>query len=143
MPMWRQKAPVLGAVLTLLAALIVAFGVIPRVRADAFPVATPNRAATAFWGTALLSLLLAAMAFIAAGLGASRDSLRGLLLGVAGLVTVLIGVLLMDAAGAFSGHGPAMGGVVVALWVCVCFYVAGGLLITASAFVPRGRPQHA
>lgn len=143
MPMWPRRLPLLGAVLTLVAAAIVAFAVIPPVRTDTFPLAAPDRAAMAFWGTALISLLVAAVALGASRFGASRDRLRRLMVGIAGAVALLTGVLLIDAARAFSRHGPDMRGVVVALWVCVGFYLAGGLMIAAAALVRRATPGRA
>ena len=97
---------------------------------------------SAFWGTALFGFLVAAAATAASRFGVSHDAPRRVLLGLAGVVAVLLGVLLMDAAGSFSGHGPGMHGAVRALWVCVGLYLAGGLLIGVPAFVARrGTPQ--
>jgi hypothetical protein len=128
----------LGAAFLLASAAIVAFGVIPPVRSDTFPLATPDRAVPAFWGNVLLSVLAAATALASSRAGSTRATLRRVLPGVAGLVALLLGLLLIDAATAFSGHGPEMHGAVVALWVCVCLDLAGGASMVVSALVRRG-----
>jgi hypothetical protein len=131
--MWPLRFRWLGAGLVLASAAVVAFGVIPLVRADTYPQATPDRAVPAFWANVLLSVLVAAAAF-----ASSRAAVRRILPGVAGIVAVLLGLVLIDAATAFSGHGPGMRGAVVALWVCVCLDLAGGALMGIAAFVRRG-----
>lgn len=127
----------LGAALLLASAAIVAFGVIPSVRSDTFPRATPDRAVPAFWENVLLSVLVSATALASSRAGSTRATLRRVLPGVAGLVALLLGLLLIDAATAFSGHGPEMHRAVVALWVCVCFDLVGGGLMVVSAFMRR------
>lgn len=133
MQSWRQRLLMLAAVLLVVSAAIVALGVIPLVRADTFPGAAPERAVPAFWGNVALVLLVAAAAITASRLRWSRATLRRVLVGVSGLVALLLGLLLIDAASAFSGHGPAMHRAVVALWVCVCLDVAAGIGMVGSA----------
>jgi hypothetical protein len=53
-------------------------------------------------------------------------------------VALLLGLLLIDAATALSGHGPGMHGAGVALWVCVCLDLVGGASMVISAFARRG-----
>jgi len=132
---WRLRILMLAAALMLTSAGIVAFVVIPLVRADTFPGATPDRAVPAFWGNVVLVLLVAAAAVIASRLGLERATLRRVLAGVPGLVALGLGLALIDAATAFSGHGPAMHRAVVALWVCVCIDVAAGIGLVGSALV--------
>ena len=134
---WRQRIFMLGAALMLASASVVAFGVIPPVRADTFPGATPDRAVPAFGGNALLALLVAAAAAASSRLGLSRATLRRALAGIAGLLALVLGLALIDAATAYSGHGPGMHGVVVALWVCVCLDVVAGIGMAGSALVRR------
>jgi hypothetical protein len=127
----------IGAFLTLAAAAVIALGVIPRVRADTFPGATPDRAVVGFWVNVILAVLTAAAALVSTRLGASRPTMRRVLPGVAGLVALLLGLALMDAAAAYSGHGPGMHGATVALWACVCLDLAGGALMVVAALIRR------
>ena len=135
---WRQRILMLGAALMLASASVVVFGVIPPVRTDTFPGATPDSAVPAFWGNVLLVLLVAAAAVTSSRLGSNRATLRRALAGVPGLLALVLGLLLIDAAAAFSGHGPGMHGAVVALWVCVCLDVAAGIGMIGTALVRRG-----
>lgn len=123
---WRERVLMLGAALVLVSAFLVAFAVIPLVRGDTFPGVAQSRAVPAFWGNVLLSLVVAAAAAISSRLGSNRATLRNALAGLPGLLALILGLLLIDAAMAFSGHGPGMHGAVVALWVCVFLDVAAG-----------------
>jgi len=135
---WRQRFLMLGAALLLVSAALVAFGVIPLVRADTFPGAMPDSAVLAFWANVLFVLLVAAAAVASARLGSNHPTLRRVLAGVPGFLALALGLLLIDAAAAFSGHGAAMHGAVVALWVCVGLDVAAGIAMVVSAFMRRG-----
>ena len=135
---WRQRILMLGAALMLISAALVAFGVIPLVRGDTSPHAAPDRAVPAFWANVLLVLLVVTAAVTSSRLGSNCATLRRVLAGVPGFLALVLGLLLIDAATAFSGHGPGMHGAVVALWVCVCLDVAGGIAMVGSALVRRG-----
>lgn len=132
-----QRMLLLGAFLALASAAVIAVGVIPRVRADTFPGATPDRAIPAFWVNVLLTVLAAAAALASARLGSNRATLRRVLPGAAGVVAMLLGLALMDAAAAYSGHGPGMYTASAALWVCACLDLAGGASMVVSAFLRR------
>jgi hypothetical protein len=134
---WWQGVLVLGAALVLVSAFLVAFVVIPLVRADTFPGAAPDRAVPAFWANVLLSLLVAAAAVTSSRLGSNRSTLRRALAGVLGLLALVLGLFLIDAAIAFSRHGAGMHGAVVALWACVCLDVAAGIGMVWSALARR------
>ena len=135
---WRQHILVVGAALMLVSAALVVFRVIPLVRADTFPGAAPDRAVPAFWANVLLVLLVVAAAVTSSRLGSNRATLRRALAGAPGLLALVLGLLLIDAAIAFSGHGPGMHGAVVALWVCVCLDVAAGIGMFVSAYARQG-----
>jgi hypothetical protein len=130
---WPTRLLVLGAILLLVSAAIVVVAVIAPVRADAFPLATPPAAARALWGNALLNVSAAAAALATLHVSAAHGSLRRLLPVFAGVVGVLLGLLLIDAAAVLSRHGPALHGAVVALRACVgCGILGGGLLIVSN-----------
>ncbi|HEX4932344.1 MAG TPA: hypothetical protein VFV33_04140 [Gemmatimonadaceae bacterium] len=133
MHVWRQRLLMLAAALLSGSATIVAFLVIPLVAADTFPGASPERAVPAFWGHVGLVRLVAAAALTASRLGPARARLRRVLAGAAALLALVLGLLLVDAAMAFRGHGSGMYTAVVALWVCVGLDVAAGIALAVSA----------
>ncbi len=135
---WRQRILILGAALMLVSAAIVAFGVIPLVRGDTFPGAAPDQAVFAFWANVLFVLLAVVAAVASSRLGSKHATLRRVLACVSGFLALVLGLLLIDAASAFSGHGSGMRGAVIALWVCVCLNVAAGIGIIGSAFARQG-----
>jgi hypothetical protein len=128
---WPQRASIFAAALMLASAVYVAVGVIPRVGADTFSHATPEQAVPAFWVAVTFDVVLAG-----AAVASSRFRYR-VLLAVAGVVALLAGFALLDAATAYPAHGPAMHGTVVVLWVCVGFDVVGGLSMLGAALTPR------
>jgi hypothetical protein len=65
----------------------------------------------------------------------SRATLRRALAGIPGLLALVLGLLLIDAATGLSGHGPGMHGAVVALSVWVCLDVIVGIGMVGSALV--------
>jgi hypothetical protein len=134
---WPRRILVFAALLMLASAAVVAFGVIPAVRADTYPSATPDRAVPAFWVNAVLTVLGAAAALACLRVAASRATLRRALSGVPGLLALLLGLVLIDAATAYPQHGPAMHGAVVALWVCAGFDLLAGASLLGLALVWR------
>ena len=134
----RQRILMLSAALLLASAAFVTFGVIPPVRVDTFPGATPEGAVPALWANVLLVLLVAVAAVTSSRLGLTRATLRRVVAGVPGLLVLLLGLLLIDAATAYSEHGPGMHGAVVALWGCVCLDVAAGVGMVGSAWLRQG-----
>lgn len=119
-------------------AAVLALVVVPAVRADPFPGAAPDRAASGFAVGIILHLLLAAQALVASRLDAQRARHRRAWTGAAGVLGLLLGVAMIDAAMAFVAHGPPMRGAVVALWTCVLLDVSGGAAMIGGAFAPRG-----
>lgn len=134
----RQRILMLGSALMLVSAALIAFAVIPLAGADRAPGAAPDRAVPAFWAMVLLLLLVGAAALTSSRLGSNHATLRRALAGGPGLLAVILGLVLIDAAAAFSGHGPGMRGAVVALGVCVCLNVAAGLGMVGAALARQG-----
>ena len=128
---WPRRISVFAATLMLASAVCLAVGVIPPVRGDTFSHATPERAVPAFWVAVAVDVVLAG-----AAVASSRFGYR-VLLAVGGMVALLAGLALIDAATAYPAHGPAMHGVVVVLWVCVGFDVVGGVSMLGAALTPR------
>jgi len=128
---WPRRILVFGAALMLASAASLAFGVIPPVGADTSPLAIPERAVRALWVVVVLDVLVAGAA-VASGRVGYRVPL-----GVVGIVALLLGLVLIDAATALLAHGPGTHGAVVVLWLCVGFGLGGGLSMVASAVTPR------
>ncbi len=135
--MWPQRMLVAGAILMLVSAAVIALGVIGPVAADTSPHATPERAVPAFWVNVFLGLLVAAGAFASSRYGSRRPRSRRIMSALPGFVAILLGLALLDAATAYSAHGPLMHGVVVALWACVAIDIVAGAMIAVAALVPR------
>ena len=126
---WSQRLLGVGVVLMLAVAGIIALGVIPPVQVASYPGATPDRAVRAFSVVAILNGVMAA-----AAVAAFRARWRPLLY-LLGVLTLILGLLLIDAAAALSGH--ELGGATAALWGCVCFDVVGGAAVFISARISR------
>jgi len=107
----------LGTGLIIVVVLILAFMVIPSVRMDTSPQATPERAVPAIWIVVIIHLLIVA-ALIWTILVIQRGGRinKGLLVTV-GVVLILLSLMVLDGASAYSGHpDPGMHRVAV---VCV------------------------
>ncbi len=128
---WSPRMLGLAVAPLLATAAVIALAIRPAVRTDTFPGATPNRAVPAFWVNVVLNSGLAV-----AAVAVFRARYR-VLLSLVGLITLLLAVALVDAATAYPAHGPSMHGVVVALWVCVCFDMVGGVSMVVSAVMSR------
>lgn len=137
MRVWASRVLVSGVLLLLVSALIIALWVVPAVRADTSPHATPGGAVPAFWASLLVTALMAGTALVALGGRANRTRLQRVAGAIAGAVAALLGLLLIDAAAAYAGHGPEMRGAVVGLWVSVGCNLLGGAAILMAALVRR------
>jgi hypothetical protein len=129
-----------GAALALGVAIIVAVGVIPLVRADTSPSATPGRAIRTFWRFVIFPQVLVGMAlfgisFIRCPGGRASEVASKVLAVVVGLIALALGLLLLDAAMAYQGHGPGMLGASIALYVCVGFDFLIGVIVFLAAIL--------
>jgi len=131
-PRWML---LLAAGLAFGSAMIVALGVIPPVRTDTFARAAPGAAATGFAVNAILNLLVG-IALLASVRWRSGGAGKVLIV-VAGVVGLVLGSALLNAAGAFAGHGPAMRAVVVMCFAGSAGDLGAGVLALIAAF--RGR----
>jgi len=137
MRVWASRLLVPGVLLLLVSALIIALWVVPAVRADTSPQATPEGAVPAFWASLLITALMAGTALVTLGGRANRTRLRRGAGAIAGAVAALLGLFLIDAAAAYAGHGPEMRGAVVGFWVSVGCSLLGGAAILMAALVRR------
>jgi hypothetical protein len=113
--------------LVILVVLMIAFYIIPQVKADTFPHATPERAVPAFWVNILIQLLIVA-ALIYSIMFSHRDGhFKNGFLVTAGVVLILLGLILIDAAAAFLGHTD-LPNTSIFLFICIGFDIIAGIL---------------
>ncbi|MCX6566547.1 MAG: hypothetical protein NTW38_09050 [Candidatus Aminicenantes bacterium] len=123
-----------AAALALGVAIIVAVGVIPLVRADTSPHATPGQAIPAFWRFVILPQVLIGMALF--GISFIRrpgNRASKVLAVVVGLIALALGLGLLDAAMAYQGEGPDMLGASIALFICLGFDLLTGVIAFLAA----------
>jgi hypothetical protein len=124
-----------AAALALGVAIIVAVGVIPLVRADTSPHATPGRAIPAFWGNIILQVLVGMALFGISFIRRTGDRASKVPAVVVGLIALALGLGLLDAAMAYQGEGPGMLGASIALYVCVGFDFLIGVIAFLAAIL--------
>lgn len=129
----RSQTLLRAAALMLTSAAVIAVAVIPLVRRDTFSGGAPETAISAFWGVVGIGILLTVASLAAARIDSSHPTLGRVLSGIAGVLSVLLGLLLIDAALSYAGHGRGMLGAVVALWACVLLDIAAGGMIAAAS----------
>ena len=120
-------------------AAILALGVMPGVRTDTSPGATPERAILGLWVFVIANVLVAA-----ALLGATAATRRGgcaskVLLVAAGLVALGMGLEMLEGAFFYLEH-PAMQGVAVLAFACAGGDLAAAVLAFTAVVVPLRRP---
>jgi len=97
-----------SAVLAVAVVITLLVGIIPPVTAEYHAGETRQAAVMAFWFDVAL-FLLAAVLFAWFGVTAERRSAgRRVVTGLIGFVVILVGLCFLDAAAAYSGHGPDM-----------------------------------
>jgi len=126
------------AVLFVVVAIVVALGVIKSVQADTFPGATPERAVPAFrviMGLNLLDAVIIVFIFIWLR---GRSWISTSILIILGLVALLFGIALIDAAFAYKSEGPSMQIVSILIFFCAAAdFLAGALVITTTFLCPK------
>jgi hypothetical protein len=133
-----QSRSMLAACVVLLVGvgIVVAFGVIPPVRAATAPSITPDSAVPAFWGGVGLEFLAALVLALTAALSKKRSGLSTSVLIVTGVLALFLGFVLSDAASAF--REAAMTSVATLLLACVAAdALAGGLIIATALLRPK------
>jgi len=119
-------------------ALVVALGVIPPIKAATFPGATPESAVPAFWVIIGLSLLAAVTLVFIATWSKGRSWISTSVLVVLGLVVLLFGIALTDAALAYLPAGPSMKTASILLFFCsAADFLAGALVVTTAFLRPK------
>lgn len=130
----------ISAVLVVVAALVVAFGVVPLVRAGNVPNMTPERAVPAFWVAAGLHLLVAVVLTLVMVLSKRRSAVSTTVLVITFVLMLLLGLALGDAAKAPLEISAPLHVVTGLLFGCVAADVAAGALVVVAAL---SRPARA
>jgi hypothetical protein len=117
------------ASLFLLVALVVALRVIPAVKSDLSPNAVPERAVPPFWVNVGFNLLLSTSCGAIAVWSRGRGRFSTASLVVLGIVALLLGLALVDAAAAFRSHEMLARGTSVFLFVCATVDLLAGALV--------------
>jgi hypothetical protein len=120
--------------LVILVVLMIAFYIIPQVKADTFPHATPERAVPAFWVNILIQLLNVAALIYSIMFSHREGHLENGFLVTVGVVLILFSLVLIDAASAYLAH-PGLHSTVIFLFICIGFdFIAGVLSLIARYF---------
>ncbi len=123
------------AVLLVLVIGLLVLRVIPAVKSDSYPGANPGKAVPAFWANVGLCLIAAISITVIAfsSKGRSRISTFGLVF--AGIVVLILGLALTDAASAFRSHGPSMQSISMLLFICAAIDILVGVTSGVVAFL--------
>ncbi len=117
--------------------LVEAVGVIPRVAAAPYPLASA-KAVPAFWVNVVLQVLVAAILVLLAVRATGRTRLLVVVLGFLALFTIGLGLALIDAASAYWGDSPGLHRASILLFVCAAAdLVAAVLVVTIAFLLPR------
>lgn len=116
-------------------ALVVALGVIPPVKADIFPAATPRSAAIGFWINVAFDILVAAALVLISLRTTGRTRLSTTALALLLSLALLLALGLADAAFAFQAHGPAMHTVPILLFPCSAADLIAAVLLVLAVFL--------
>lgn len=116
-------------------AIIIVTLVIPPVRADIFPKATPETATTAFWVCSLFFLFFAGAVFLIAR-RITEGGMTGSLVAI-GVLALILSSMLWDAAAAFQSHGPALGTADTLIFTCAALGSLASILLIATVFPLR------
>jgi hypothetical protein len=128
------------AVLVILNALIVATSVIPPVRTDTFPGATPERAVPAFWFTVACNGFAAAVFLALAARAKGRSVLATIVVTFISLLLLFLVLAFADAGEAYLSEGPAMHVPSIILFICsVASFMAAVLGFTTAFLLPKRR----
>lgn len=123
------------AVLFVIVGLVVALGVIPPVKADTYPGVKHDKVAAAFWINIGLNLLSASFLFFNSLRSTKRNWKSTSVLIITGLLVLLLGLALADAASAYQKHGLSMQTASILLFICAAVDFFGGVTVIITAFL--------
>ena len=127
-----RRALLIGWILLVLSALILAAGVIPPVKTDTSSFATPESAVIGFWVNVIITLLFAAILLVFSLRTAGRSRGTMIVLGLSAFFAILLGLALLDAAFAFRSHGPALQFATALIFCCAAADILAALLVIVT-----------
>ena len=134
-----RRMPLICAAMFAAVALVLILGVIEPVTVEASIGATKAVAVKAFWVNISLNLLLAAfLVFVAIRLKTQFWNAAPVH-AVGGVIGILLGIALMDAASAYQSHGPSMQTASLLLFLCAGVDFLTGLVLVITAFLQPKR----
>ena len=122
-------------ILLVLVAILLALSVIPAVKSDSSPGANPDRAVPAFWVNFGLILVAATACAVIVIVSKERSRASTSSLVVVGLVVLMLGLALVDAASAYRFHGPSMQSISTLLFICAAVDILVGITFGVVAFL--------
>ena len=122
-------------ILLVLVAILLALSVIPAVKSDNSPGANPDRAVPAFWVNFGLILFAAIACAVIVIVSKERSRASTTSLVVVGLVVLMLGLALVDAASAYRSHGPSMQSISTLLFICAAVDILVGITLGVVAFL--------
>jgi len=134
-----RRLLLIGAAFLVAVALVIPWAVIPPVRADTFPGATPESAVPAFWIIVFFHVLAATVVgLIAARITTVGRAWSPWILFALALLLLLSAYALEEPGRAYSREGPAMQTASVCLLACAASdLLAAVLAIAATALLPK------
>ncbi len=136
-----RRLPIAAFALFALSALLVALLVIPAVKTDAFPKATPERAIRALWVVFGCNLVLGLFALTLSRAPTAFATLAWRLAACfMAFPAFLMALALTDGGLAFWGHGPGMRTAALTMLGCAAANAVGGILTVAMGLSREKRP---
>jgi O-antigen/teichoic acid export membrane protein len=136
--LFYRRVLLVCAVLVVIVGLVVALGVIPPVKADAYPGVKHDKVVAAFWINICLNLLSAFFLFFIAFKSKERNWKSTSVLFIVGFLVLILGLALADAASAYQNHGTSMQVASILLFICaVVEFLSGGAVIAAAFLRPK------
>lgn len=127
-----------GTGLVIVVTLILAFMVIPSVRMDSSPQATPERAVHGIWVVIIIHLLIVAALVWTILVNQRGGRIKKGLLVALGVVLLLLSLMVLDGASAYLDHpDPIMHRVSISMFICIGCNVIASVLAFFTAWNSR------
>ncbi len=113
--------------LVIMVIIIIIFYIIPQVKTDTSPTATPDKAVPAFWVITLIQVLIVAALIYSIMFSHKVGHFENGFLVTAGVILIISSLILIDAASAALGH-PDLHVAAIFLFICIGFDFTAGVL---------------
>ena len=130
-----QRVLIVCGVMFFIVGLVVVLGVIPPVKADTYPGVKHDKVVAAFAINIGLNLLAAFVLFFISLRKTKQNWKSATVLVFTGLLVLILGLALADAASAYQGHGPSMQTASILLFICAAVDFLSGVAVIIAAFL--------